>query len=58
MAVLVKIQKYKPNSPYAASKASGDHLVFSYYKTYGLPVIITNCSNNYGIINFQKKYPL
>ena len=40
--------KYKPSSPYAASKASSDHLVSSYYKTYKLPVIITNCSNNYG----------
>ena len=40
--------KYHPSSPYAASKASSDHLVSSYYKTYKLPVIITNCSNNYG----------
>ena len=40
--------KYQPSSPYAASKASSDHLVSSYYKTYKLPVIITNCSNNYG----------
>ncbi len=39
---------YKPSSPYAASKASSDHLVYSYYRTYKLPVIITNCSNNYG----------
>ena len=39
---------YKPSSPYAASKASSDHLVYSYYHTYRLPVIITNCSNNYG----------
>ena len=39
---------YKPSSPYAASKASSDHLVYSYYRTYNLPVIITNCSNNYG----------
>ena len=39
---------YKPSSPYAASKASSDHLVYSYFVTYGLPVIITNCSNNYG----------
>jgi len=39
---------YIPSSPYAASKASSDHLVFSYFKTYKLPVIITNCSNNYG----------
>ena len=39
---------YKPSSPYAASKASSDHLVYSYFKTYKLPVIITNCCNNYG----------
>ena len=39
---------YKPSSPYAASKASSDHLVYSYYKTYNLPIIVTNCSNNYG----------
>ena len=39
---------YLPSSPYAASKASSDHLVYSYYKTYKLPLIITNCSNNYG----------
>ena len=39
---------YKPSSPYAASKAASDHLVSSYFKTYNLPAIITNCSNNYG----------
>ena len=39
---------YKPSSPYAASKASSDHLVYSYVKTYNIPAIITNCSNNYG----------
>jgi len=39
---------YKPSSPYAASKASSDHLVYSYIRTYGIPAIITNCSNNYG----------
>ena len=39
---------YKPSSPYAASKASSDHLVYSYIKTYNVPAIITNCSNNYG----------
>ena len=39
---------YKPSSPYAASKAASDHLVYSYVKTYDLPAIITNCSNNYG----------
>lgn len=39
---------YKPSSPYAASKASSDHLIYSYFRTFDLPVIITNCSNNYG----------
>jgi dTDP-glucose 4,6-dehydratase len=46
---------YKPNSPYAASKASSDHLVRSYFHTYGLPSIITNCSNNYGPYQFPEK---
>ena len=40
--------QYKPSSPYAASKASSDHLLHSYFRTYDLPIIITNCSNNYG----------
>ncbi len=46
---------YVPNSPYAASKASSDHLVRSYYHTYGLPVTISNCSNNYGPYQFPEK---
>lgn len=46
---------YAPNSPYAASKASSDHLVRSYSHTYGLPVLITNCSNNYGPYQFPEK---
>lgn len=46
---------YKPNSPYSASKASADLLVYSYYHTYGLPAIITNCSNNYGPWQFPEK---
>jgi len=46
---------YKPNSPYSASKASSDHLVRSYFHTYGLPVLITNCSNNYGPYQFPEK---
>ncbi|MFC1511829.1 dTDP-glucose 4,6-dehydratase [Candidatus Latescibacterota bacterium] len=46
---------YRPNSPYAASKASADHLVRSYCHTYGLPAIITNCSNNYGPYQFPEK---
>ncbi|MEX2164791.1 MAG: dTDP-glucose 4,6-dehydratase [Sulfuricaulis sp.] len=46
---------YAPNSPYAASKAASDHLVRSYYSTYGLPTITTNCSNNYGPYQFPEK---
>ncbi|MFM2343804.1 MAG: hypothetical protein RLZZ210_412 [Pseudomonadota bacterium] len=46
---------YAPNSPYSASKASSDHLVRSYYHTYGLPCIITHCSNNYGAYQFPEK---
>ncbi|QPJ65348.1 MAG: dTDP-glucose 4,6-dehydratase [Candidatus Nitrohelix vancouverensis] len=46
---------YAPNSPYAASKASSDHLVRSYFKTYGLPTLTTNCSNNYGPRQFPEK---
>jgi dTDP-glucose 4,6-dehydratase len=46
---------YVPSSPYAASKAAGDHLVRAYHHTYGLPVTITNCSNNYGPFQFPEK---
>lgn len=46
---------YAPNSPYAASKAASDHLVRAYHHTYGLPVITTNCSNNYGPLQFPEK---
>lgn len=46
---------YKPNSPYSASKASSDHLVRAYHVTYGLPVTISNCSNNYGPYQFPEK---
>ncbi len=46
---------YAPRSPYAASKASSDHLVRAYFHTYGLPVTITNCSNNYGPYQFPEK---
>jgi len=46
---------YSPNSPYSATKAAGDHLVRSYYHTYGLPVSITNCSNNYGPRMYPEK---
>jgi dTDP-glucose 4,6-dehydratase len=47
--------RYAPNSPYAASKAAADHLVRAWYHTYGLPAIITNCSNNYGPYQFPEK---
>jgi dTDP-glucose 4,6-dehydratase len=47
--------QYAPNSPYAASKAGADHLVRAYHHTYGLPVITTNCSNNYGPLQFPEK---
>lgn len=46
---------YKPRSPYAASKAASDHLVYAYYITYGLPATITNCSNNFGPYQFPEK---
>lgn len=46
---------YKPNSPYSASKAASDHLVRAWYYTYGLPVLTTNCSNNYGPYHFPEK---
>ena len=46
---------YAPNSPYSASKAGSDHLVRAYYHTYGLPTLITNCSNNYGPRQFPEK---
>ncbi len=46
---------YAPNSPYAASKAGADHLARAWYKTYGLPVVISNCSNNYGPLQFPEK---
>ena len=46
---------YSPSSPYSASKASSDHLVRAWYRTYGLPVVVTNCSNNYGPYHFPEK---
>ena len=46
---------YDPSSPYSASKASSDHLVKAYFKTYGLPTLVTNCSNNYGPFQFPEK---
>ena len=47
--------RYDPSSPYSASKASSDHLVRAWYRTYGLPIIITNCSNNYGAYQYPEK---
>ncbi|OGH06711.1 MAG: dTDP-glucose 4,6-dehydratase [Candidatus Levybacteria bacterium RBG_13_35_9] len=47
---------YKPRSPYSASKAASDHLALSYYHTFGLPVTITNCSNNFGPYQFPEKF--
>ena len=46
---------YNPSSPYSASKASSDHLVRAWYRTYGMPTVITNCSNNYGPYHFPEK---
>ena len=48
--------RYSPNSPYSASKAAGDHMVKAWYKTYGLPIKIINCSNNYGPRQFPEKF--
>ncbi|MBI5438687.1 MAG: dTDP-glucose 4,6-dehydratase [Nitrosomonadales bacterium] len=48
-------RRYEPNSPYSASKAASDHLVRAYHHTYGLPVLTTNCSNNYGPCQFPEK---
>jgi dTDP-glucose 4,6-dehydratase len=50
-----ELSPYQPSSPYAASKAASDHLAQAWYKTYGLPVIVSNCSNNYGPYQFPEK---
>jgi len=50
-----ELHRYEPNSPYSASKASADHLVRAWHHTYGLPVLTTNCSNNYGPYHFPEK---
>lgn len=50
-----ELSPYRPNSPYSASKASSDHLANAWHKTYGLPVLISNCSNNYGPYQFPEK---
>ena len=54
-AAFTETHGYAPNSPYSASKAASDHLVRSYHHTYGLPVLTTNCSNNYGLYHFPEK---
>ena len=54
-ALFTEDTPYQPSSPYSASKASSDHLVRSWHRTYGLPVVITNCSNNYGPYHFPEK---
>lgn len=51
----LETNRYEPNSPYSASKAASDHLVRAYHHTYGLPVLTTNCSNNYGPYHFPEK---
>ena len=50
-----RARRYDPNSPYSASKAAADHLARAWHRTYGLPVILTNCSNNYGPYQFPEK---
>ncbi|NMM81616.1 dTDP-glucose 4,6-dehydratase [Acidovorax sp. SRB_14] len=54
-AAFTENHRYEPNSPYSASKAASDHLVRAYHHTYGLPVLTTNCSNNYGPYHFPEK---
>jgi len=53
--LFTETSRYEPNSPYSASKASSDHLVRAWHETYGLPVVITNCSNNYGPYQIPEK---
>ena len=53
--VFTEDSPYAPNSPYSASKAAGDHFARAYHRTYGLPVLVTNCSNNYGPFQFPEK---
>jgi len=54
-AAFSELHRYEPNSPYSASKAASDHLVRAWHHTYGLPVLTTNCSNNYGPYHFPEK---
>jgi dTDP-glucose 4,6-dehydratase len=53
--LFTETSSYSPSSPYSASKAASDHLVRAWYRTYGLPIVITNCSNNYGPYQFPEK---
>ncbi len=55
-ALFTENTSYNPRSPYSASKASSDHLVRAWYETYGLPIVLTNCSNNYGPYHFPEKF--
>ncbi|MFT5706423.1 MAG: dTDP-glucose 4,6-dehydratase [Oceanospirillaceae bacterium] len=55
LPLFTESSRYQPSSPYSASKASSDHLVRAWHKTYGLPVVITNCSNNYGPYHYPEK---
>src|SRR5690606_11621087 len=54
-ALFTENTPYAPSSPYSASKASSDHLVRAWQRTYGLPILVTNCSNNYGPFHFPEK---
>ncbi|WP_336973394.1 dTDP-glucose 4,6-dehydratase [Alcaligenes sp. PF14] len=54
-ALFIESTPYNPSSPYSASKASSDHLVRAWYRSYGLPIVISNCSNNYGPYQFPEK---
>lgn len=56
LSLFTETTPYAPSSPYSASKASSDHLVRAWHRTYGLPVLITNCSNNYGPYHFPEKF--
>ncbi len=55
LPLFTETSSYAPSSPYSAAKASSDHLVRAWYRTYGLPILITNCSNNYGSYQFPEK---
>lgn len=56
LLLFTETSSYKPSSPYSASKASSDHLVRAWFRTYGLPIVLTNCSNNYGPYHFPEKF--